>query len=354
MQEPEIVHGQIARHARKASDYRAAVPIPLILDVDTGVDDLIALLYAAASPEVELIGATCVMGNVHVDTVTRNTLVALDAAGLDHVEVARGEAKPLVQPWEPFEIVHGAQGLGRFEPGPAGRMISTRDAATLIVQEARRRPGEILLVATGPLTNVALAVEAEPRLPELLGGFALMGGAFREGGNVTPRAETNVWMDADAAARVFDAWSGAAPAQLPRCVGLDVTEQVWLSSDEIEVICSPAPGSLLATMVREAVTFYADFYSSTGRSEGACMHDPLTLAAAIDSTLCTWTDTRVQVELDGRFTRGETVTDLARLRTSPWSDWPAEDNARVATSVDASTVVARLVERIRGLVEARA
>lgn len=84
------------------------------------------------------------------------------------------------------------------------------------------------------------------------------------------------------------------------------------------------------------------------------MHDPLTLAAAIDPALCTWTDTRVQVELEGTFTRGETVTDLAGLRTSPWSDWPAEDNARVATSVDASTVVARLVERLLGLVEARA
>ena len=96
-------------------------------------------------------------------------------------------------------------GTGRVHAGsePAARP-SSRDGATLIVEEAQRRPGEVLLVATGPLTNVALAVEREPRLPELLRGFALMGGAYREGGNVTPRAEANVWMDPEAAARVFD------------------------------------------------------------------------------------------------------------------------------------------------------
>ena len=209
-------------------------------------------------------------------------------------------------------------------------------------------------MSTGPLTNVALAVEMEPRLPELLGGYALMGGAYREGGNVTPRAEANVWMDADAAARVFTAWSGAAPAQLPRCLGLDVTEHVWLSDDDLAAICAPAPGSELARLVRESVDFYAAFYASTGRYEGACMHDPLTVAAAIDAALCTWTMTRVEVELEGRWTRGETVTDLLAIRTSPWSDWVSDDNACVATSVDAPIVVARMVERLRGLVEARA
>jgi inosine-uridine nucleoside N-ribohydrolase len=330
------------------------MPIPLILDVDTGVDDLVALLCGVASPQVDLAAATCVTGNVHVDKATRNTLLVLELAGASHVEVARGASEPMSQPWEPFMVVHGKECLGGFVPVQPARRESTRDAATLIVDEARARPGELLLVSTGPLTNIAMAVEKEPRLPELLGGYALMGGAYREGGNVTPRTEANVWMDSDAAARVFDAWSGAAPAQLPLCVGLDVTDQIWLSSADVEAACGPAPDSLLATLLRDAIGYYADFYASTGRYEGACVHDPLALLAAIDQTLCTWTLTRVEVELEGKHTRGETVTDLQGLRTTPWSDWPTEDNARVATSVDASATIDRIVGLLRSLVEVRA
>jgi purine nucleosidase len=161
--------------------------MPLILDVDTGVDDMVALLYAAASSEVELVAATCVMGNVHVSKVTRNTLHVLKLAGLDRVEVCVGAEQPLVRPWEPFPVVHGVEGLGAYDPVEPNGATSSRGAAEAIVAIAHERPGEVVLVATGPLTNIALAVEQEPALPELLRGFALMGGAFREGGNVTPR-----------------------------------------------------------------------------------------------------------------------------------------------------------------------
>ena len=329
-------------------------PVPLILDVDTGVDDMVALLYAAASPEVELIGATCVTGNVHVERATRNTLAVLALAGLGGIEVAGGAGQPLAQSWDPFEVVHGEEGLGGFMPSAPTASPSARDAASLIVEEAGRRPGEVLLVATGPLTNVAIAVELEPKLPELLSGFALMGGAFREGGNVTPRAEANVWMDPEAAARVFAAWSGAAPAELPRCVGLDVTEQVVMTRENVTAACAPAPGSPLGRLIREGIDHYIDFYASTGRVDGACMHDPLALAAALDPSLCGWAETRVEVELDGRWTRGETVTDLLEIRRSPWSEWVSEENAVVATSVDGEAVVRRIVERLASLVEALA
>lgn len=324
------------------------------MDVDTGVDDMVALLYAAASPEVELIGATTVTGNVHVDRSTRNTLVVLEMAGLGEVEVARGAPAPLRQPWQPFSVVHGEEGLGGFTPAAPRGAASTRDAATLIVEEAHRRPGQVLLVATGPLTNIALAVEEEPALPELLRGFALMGGAFREGGNVTPRAEANVWMDPEAAARVFDAWSGAAPAQLPRCVGLEVTEQVVMGRPDVEAACAPAPDSHLARLIRQGIDHYIDFYASTGRFEGACMHDPLALAALLDESLCGWAQTRVEVELEGRWTRGETVTDLFEIRCSEWSDWSSHDNAKVATSVEGPEAVRRIVQRLSSVVEARA
>jgi purine nucleosidase len=328
------------------------MPIPLIFDVDTGVDDMVALVYALASPEIELIAATCVTGNVHVDLVTRNTSLVLDVAGAGSVEVARGASEPLSGTWRAFPIVHGPEGLGAYVPGHHDGPISARSAATLIAQEAKRRPGEVLLVATGPLTNVALAIEQEPELPTLLRGFALMGGAFRSGGNVTPRAEANIWMDPEAAGRVFDAWSGAAT--LPLCVGLDVTEQVWMTREDVEYVCAPAPRSDLATLLGQAVPFYIDFYASTGRYDGAAMHDPLAVAAAIDPSLCEWSDTRVQVEADGRWTRGETVTDLKDLRRTPWSDWPEARNARVALEVDAASAMERIIERLRALVETKA
>ena len=327
------------------------MPTPLILDVDTGVDDMVALAYAVASPEVELIGATCVTGNVHVDLVIRNTSLVLDLTGAGDVEVARG-ASELDGSWEPFPVVHGPEGLGAHVPGHDPKAISARSAAALIAQEARRRPGEVLLVATGPLTNVALALEQEPELPALLRGFALMGGAFRSGGNVTPRAEANIWMDPEAASRVFEAWSGASP--LPLCVGLDITEQVWMTREDVEHICAPVPGSELGTLLGQAIPFYIDFYASAGRSDGAAMHDPLAVAAAVDPSLCEWSDTRVQVETDGRWTRGETVADLKDIRRSPWSDWPEPANARVALEVDAASAMARIVQRLRALVEARA
>jgi purine nucleosidase len=328
------------------------VPTPLILDVDTGVDDLVALLYAAASPEVELVAATTVTGNAHVSKTTRNTLLVLELAGLADVEVAAGAAGPLAQSWEAFPVVHGEEGIGAYEPWEPAGAASGRDAATLLLEEARRRPGEVVLVATGPLTNVAVALEREPMLPELLGGFALMGGAFRHGGNVTPRAEANVWMDPEAAARIFSAWSGVDPERLPRCVGLDVTEQVVLGRDDLRRICAPSPDSPLAQLVSRSVSSYIDFYEAFDRRfGGACMHDPLAVAATIDPALCTWINTRVEVELKGRWTRGETVTDLHEIRSSPWSAWSSDENAAVALSVNAPAALERIVERLADLVE---
>jgi purine nucleosidase len=328
------------------------VATPLILDVDTGVDDLVALLYGAASHEVELIAATTVTGNAHVAKTTRNTLLVLELAGLADVEVAAGADRPLVQAWEAFPVVHGEEGIGGYEPFEPAHAASERDAATLIVEEARRRPGEVVLVATGPLTNVAVALEREPLLPELLGGFALMGGAFRHGGNVTPRAEANVWMDPEAAARVFAAWASVDHERLPRCVGLDVTEQVVLGHDDLRRICAPAPDSPLAQLVSRSVSSYIEFYDAFDRRfGGACMHDPLAVAATIDPSLCTWTTTRVEVELTGRWTRGETVTDLHEIRSSPWSEWSLDENAAVALSVNAPAALDRIVERLLALVE---
>jgi purine nucleosidase len=326
---------------------------PLILDVDTGVDDAMALLYAAASPEVELLAATSVMGNVTVEHATENTLAVLELLGLDDVEVAEGAARPLVRDHEPFPVVHGERGLGRAELPPPRRRASSRSAAQLLVKSARDRPGEILLVATGPLTNVALAIAEEPRLPELLGGFAIMGGAFARGGNATPSAEANIWVDPDAAQAVFRGFSGRPAEALPVCAGLDVTDRVQLSREALDAICAPGPDTPVARFLQGAVPFYIEFYERYGVPGGAAMHDPLALAFAIDESLGTFETTRVEVETEGVWTRGMTVADLRGVRHSPWPvGWEPEENARVALDVDVDGFLSRFADRLRSLVEA--
>jgi purine nucleosidase len=328
---------------------------PLILDVDTGVDDAMALLYAAASPEVELIAVTTVMGNVTIEHATENTLAVLELIGLGDVEVARGASRPLVRDHEPFPVVHGERGLGRAELPRASSEPSTRSAAELIVEVARERPGEVLLVAIGPLTNVALALAEEPRLPELLGRFALMGGAFARGGNATPAAEANIWVDPDAAHAVFRTFAGCEPSKLPLCAGLDVTDRVQLSRAALDAICEGAPDSPVARFLQDSVPFYIEFYERYGVPGGAAMHDPLALAFAIDESLGTFEHTRIEVETDGLWTRGMTVADLRGVRHSPWPvGWEPEENARVALDVDVDGFLGLFTERLRSLVEASA
>jgi purine nucleosidase len=330
-------------------------PVPLILDVDTGVDDALALLYAVASPEVDLIAATSVMGNVSVEQSTENTLAVLEAAGRPEVEVAQGAARPLARDHVPFPVVHGERGLGRAAPPPPAASPSSRSAVEVIVASARERPGEILLVATGPLTNIALALRDEPGLPQLLGGFALMGGAFARGGNVTPAAEANIWVDPQAAAEVFTTFSGVNDERLPICVGLDVTERAVMRRADLVQVCAPAPRSPLGLLVESATSFYMDFYASVVGEDGCRLHDPLALAVAIDPALGRLETTRVEVETEGRWTTGETVADLTGIRGSPWPlGWEAEANARVALEVDEEAFMKRFVERLRSLVESRA
>jgi purine nucleosidase len=225
----------------------------------------------------------------------------------------------------------------------------------VILASARERPGEILLVATGPLTNIALALREEPALPQLLRGFALMGGAFARGGNVTPAAEANIWVDPTAADEVFTAFSGIDEDHLPICVGLDITERAIMRRPDLDEVRAPAPDSPLGQLIEGATSFYMDFYAAVVGEDGCRLHDPLALAVAIDPSLVRLETTRVEVETEGRWTMGETVADLAGVRGSPWPvGWEPEANARVAFDVDEDVFMKRFVERVRSLVESRA
>jgi purine nucleosidase len=341
----------------------------LILDVDTGIDDSLALLYAAGSPDADLVAVTCVSGNIDAQQVGINTRAVLELAGRTDVEVAMGRETPLIKALETTPETHGPQGLGYAELPTPSRPLSDRHAVDLILDEARRRPGEITLVTLGPLTNLALAVLREPRLPGLLRGYVLMGGAFGVSGNTTPTTEWNIHCDPDAAKIVFRAWSDAMAIvpSIPRplALGLDVTEQARIEPDHVVRLArragsSPddsialergddpmAPQRSVASnpIVRylaDALRFYFEFHRHYDGFYGAFIHDPLAVAATLDRSLVETAATFVDVETRGEITAGMTVADPRRLTGRP-------PNLDIATSADVATFLDRLIERVGGL-----
>jgi len=342
--------------------------IPLILDVDTGIDDAMALLYAAASPEAEIVAVTCVGGNIDARQVERNTRAVLELAGRQDVEVALGSEQPLVRQVETSPETHGPRGLGYAELPPATRPLSVRHAADLFIEEATRRPGEITLVTLGPLTNLAVALLREPALPRLLRGWVLMGGAYRSQGNTAPTTEWNIQCDPDAAGIAIAAWAASAREHghpLPVALGLDVTERAKLTPAHVVTLARRA-GSMpddsialgrgedpmLATrsaasnpivrFVADALRFYMEFHSRYDGFYGTFIHDPLAVATAIDPSLIRTEALAVDVELAGTLTTGETVTDWRRV-------WGRPATLDVAVEADAATFLDRFVERVGGL-----
>ena len=341
----------------------------LILDVDTGIDDSLALLYAAASDDAELVAVTCVSGNVDARQVAINTRAVLELAGRPDVEVALGRETPLVRALETTPETHGPQGLGHAELPPPARPLSDRHGVDVILEEARRRPGEVTLVTLGPLTNLAIAVLREPALPRLLRGYTLMGGAFGTSGNTTPTTEWNIHCDPEAAKIVFRAWGDACAADstipLPLALGLDVTEKARVVPDDVVRLARRAgstPDDSIALArgedpmqatrsvasnpivryVADALRFYMEFHAHYDGFYGAFIHDALAVAAALDRSLVTTEALYVDVETRGEITAGMTVADRRRLTGRP-------PNLDVAVAADVATFLDRLVERIGGL-----
>ena len=346
--------------------------IPLILDVDTGIDDSLALLYAAASPEAELVAVTCVGGNVDAHQVERNTRSVLELAGRTDVEVALGRDRPLVKAIETTPETHGPQGLGHAELPPPSRPLSERHGVDVILDAARSRPGQITLVTLGPLTNLALALLREPALPRLLKAWTLMGGSYRHPGNTAPTTEWNIHCDPDAAKIAFAAWGESATAHghgRPVALGLDVTEQAKILPDHVVALAraaGSAPDDSLALArgedpmqatrsvasnpivryVADALRFYMEFHAHYDGFYGAFIHDPLAVAATLDPALVRTRAVAVDVELGGTLTTGETVTDWRGV-------WGRPPNVDVAVETDAPEFLRRFVERVGRLAAAR-
>ncbi|MEQ6901302.1 nucleoside hydrolase [Nocardioides sp. YIM 152588] len=349
------------RHAAPPPVQRDGGRQRLILDVDTGIDDSLALLYAAAHPDVDLVAVTTCAGNVDVDQVVRNTLGVLELAGAGHVEVARGAAGPIARRLETTPETHGPTGTGHAVLTPSGS-ASKRTAVELLVEEARRTPGEITLVTAGPLTNLAAAVLAEPDLPLLLRDVFVMGGTFSQAGNVHPRVEWNIHVDPEAARTVLHQWSaaGARGAVPITMMGLDVTETSIIRAPDLlavaraagldpaggtdaEVMATPF-GSPVLDFVRDALRFYFEFHDLYDGFYGAHVHDPFVVGAALDPTLVGSLPTVVDVDLGGQWTTGETIAD--------WRGHFVDKavNAYVATEGDGAAYIERLVATLASLV----
>ncbi|NML18674.1 nucleoside hydrolase [Azohydromonas caseinilytica] len=305
----------------------------VIFDTDPGVDDAMALMLLACSPEVELLGVCTTFGNGAIDTTTRNALYLAERLGL-RAGVHRGAAAALdgAQHAPPVQV-HGHNALGDIAlPNHIGRAVSGRSAHGFLIDTLRRHPGEVSLLAVGPLTNLALALRQAPDIAALAREVVVMGGAFGHrghGGNVTPFAEANIHADPVAADEVFGArW----PVTI---VGLDVTHQTIMTTDYLRALAAEA--GELGALIWEMSRVYQAFHRDTGVEDGFYVHDASAVACLLAPALFGLVRGPVRVD-----TRGETVG-----RT--WLDEAAA--ARPAQSVcrevDADAVLALYRERLR-------
>jgi purine nucleosidase len=317
---------------------------PVFVDVDTGVDDALALIYLLASPDADVVGIASTGGNVAVDQVCENNLGLLELCGITDVPVSKGSDETLTGPIRAPSAVHGTRGLGYADLPPTDSRLTDYDSATAWVRAAHAFPGELIGVATAPLTNLALALRAEPALPTLLRRLVIMGGAYDYRGNTTPVTEWNIGVDPDAAAEVFAAWSVnvVEPQRLPILCGLDLTRRIAMTPEHLARLATAAgsnPANPLIRLIDDAMRFYMEAYHGLGHGYVAHLHDPLAAAVALDPQLIATQPATVDVELTGTLTRGMTVTDWA-------GRWGREPNVHIGIGVDATVFFDRFIERV--------
>lgn len=337
------------------------MPQPVFVDVDTGVDDAMALAYLFGSPDAEVVGIASTAGNVAVQQVCQNNLGLLELCRIDGIPVSKGSDQPVSSLLRTAEDTHGPQGLGYANLPPTDRRLTAHDSAEAWIIAAREHPGELIGVATGPLTNLALALRREPSLPTLLKRLVIMGGAFEYRGNTTPVAEWNISVDPEAAHEVFTVWSAAwglgPPIHLPIVLGLNLTENIAMTPALLGRVATEA-GSPTAPMsvlddrgtrsvatnplirvLEDAMRFYFEFHFDQDEGYLAHLHDPLAAGVALDPELVTTRPATVDVELTGTLTRGMTIAD--------WSGrWGREPNALIGVGVDPSAFFDRFIARV--------
>ncbi|MET3921506.1 nucleoside hydrolase [Arthrobacter sp. UYEF20] len=342
-------------------DREPALTHSVLMDVDTGIDDALALVYLLSRPEVQIQAITCTAGNVGARQVALNNLALLELCGSPGVEVAIGAEVPLEIPLVTTEETHGPQGIGYAELPPAAQQVSARHAVDVWVQEARAHPGELTGLITGPLTNFALALRREPELPRLLKGLVIMGGSFYYQGNTTPTAEWNVSVDPHAAREVFAAYRGLPEDKLPLVCALETTERIEMRPEHLRRLAEAAgtdgpelvlPGqpeglrstssSPLVACLSDAIRFYLEFHRSHDQGYVAHMHDAFAACAAVGRTELTARLATVDVETSSPLLIGTTVADYRGL-------WGLPPNARIVASNDPEQCFDELISSVGAL-----
>ena len=312
-------------------------PRKIIIDTDPGIDDAMAIVYALASPELDVIGLTTVFGNAHVETCTNNALRILEIAGRPDIPVAQGAGRPLASVYRgPAAHVHGVNGLADVPLPDATGSALALDAAHFIIEQVLAAPGEITLVPVGPLTNIALAMLLRPDLPQHLAGMVIMGGAAFVPGNSSPAAEANIMNDPEAADIVF-----GADCPIVMC-GLDVTEATIMSSAQIDSL--GASDTARAQMAAAILPYYRDFHVSHGGPDGIHVHDSTCISYLLAPQHYKAVQHPVRVDTGSSVSRGKTLAATRRLR--PDSPWLGRRDVTILTEVDSAAVVALELERL--------
>jgi pyrimidine-specific ribonucleoside hydrolase len=305
-------------------------PIPIILDCDPGHDDALAIVLALARPELRLLAITTVAGNAGLERTTRNALRVLTLVGRTDVPVAAGAERPIVrEPWVPVEF-HGDSGLdGADLPEPAVSAVPV-GALELASGLLRAADGPVTLVATGPLTNVALLLRAAPGLRDRIASISLMGGSLGEG-NTTAAAEFNIWADPEAAAIVFE--SGIPIAMS----GLDVTHQALVLPPDIARL--EGLGTHAGRVFADLMRFFAIHHRDRYGWDGPPIHDAVAVAWLAEPGLVRSSELRIDVETAGLHTRGRTVADREALTGRP-------PNATVGLEIDRERLIDLVVDAV--------
>jgi pyrimidine-specific ribonucleoside hydrolase len=305
--------------------------IPVVMDVDPGHDDALAILLAYARPEIDLRAITVVAGNQTLPKTLRNCLQLCTVAGITDVPVAAGAAVPMLRPQEIAPEVHGESGLeGPRLPEPTIRPEPLH-AVDLIARAIRESDRPVTLVPTGPLTNIALFLLKYPDLKPRIAHICLMGGAIAEG-NKTPAAEFNIYVDPEAARIVFNA---GVPLTM---IGLDVTHKALITPAHSRQLRDT--GGKVAVVVADLLDFFTLWHEQVYRMGGAPLHDPCAVAQVIQPGIVTTQFRNVDIEVHGELTAGRTVVDL-------WQVTGKEPNVHVGVDLDTPAFVAMLLDAVR-------
>jgi|CXWL01.1.fsa_nt_gi inosine-uridine nucleoside N-ribohydrolase len=312
-------------------------PRKIIIDTDPGIDDAMAILYALASPELEVVGLTTVFGNADVELCTKNAFHVLNVADRSDIPVARGAARPLAMPYRgPAAFVHGENGLADIAVDPASRKPHALDAAHFIIEQVLAAPGEITLVPIGPLTNVALAMLLRPDLPRHVAGMVIMGGNAFCPGNASPAAEANIINDPEAADLVL-----GAECPIVMC-GLDVTDRTVMTGakiDEIAKIDNPR-----ARLAAQILPHYRGFHRLNGGVDGIHVHDSTCISYLIAPQHYGSVRHPIRVDCGQHVGRGKTWASLRQ--PEPDGAWADRPPVTILTEVDSAAVVALEIDRL--------